>query len=252
MQPWIEAYFQRIRYEGSPKADIETLLALHQAHLTSVPFENLNIQRGIPLSLKLDDLIAKVISNRRGGFCYELNYLFGSMLIELGYDTTFLSASVYDAEGIPGDEFDHMNLMVVLEEPWLLDVGFGGSSFLNPLKLDLRSVQHDPAGSYQIVQDNINYSLIHSIDQENYQGLYDFTLAPRSITDFYDQCHMKQTDPGSHFVNRKICTMATENGRKSLLNDEFTTRIGLDKETIKIVDQQMEDELLSIHFDIKF
>ena len=252
MHPWIEAYLQRINFEGSPTPDIKTLLGLHKAHLISVPFENLNIQRGIPLSLALEDLITKVIVGRRGGFCYELNYLFGSMLIDLGYNTTFLSARVYDGEGIPGDEFDHMNLMVVLDEPWLLDVGFGGSSFLHPLRLDQTSVQEDPAGYYRIVQNNDSYTLMHSINNEEYTGLYDFKLVPRSIENFYPQCQLKQTDPNSHFVNRKICTMATENGRKSLLNDEFTTRNGFEKETIKIENQQMEDEVLEFHFDIKF
>ena len=89
MEPWVTAYLDRIKYFGSTEPNPANLAEIHQAHMYAVPFEDLDIHLGIPLSLELNDLKQKVIENNRGGFCYELNYLFGNLLRELGYQVTF-------------------------------------------------------------------------------------------------------------------------------------------------------------------
>src|SRR4051794_33731222 len=88
----VDAYLEGIRYAGPRAPSAETLRALHRAHLYAVPFENLDIGRGRRLSLALPDLFDKIVTRRRGGFCYELNGLFGWLLESLGYRVTHLSA----------------------------------------------------------------------------------------------------------------------------------------------------------------
>ena len=85
---------------------------MHRAHLLAVPFENLDIHLGRPISLDQDALFGKIVTRRRGGFCYELNGLFALLLRELGFEVTLLSAGVARADGGFGPEFDHLTLLV--------------------------------------------------------------------------------------------------------------------------------------------
>ena len=128
----ISPYLQRIKYEGSIRPEPATLRALQLAHLTSVPFENLDIHLARPITLDLPYLFNKIISHRRGGFCYELNGLFAWLLRELGYHVTLLSASDAKSDGSFGPEFDHLALLVQCPAEmdishWLVDVGWGDS-----------------------------------------------------------------------------------------------------------------------------
>ena len=108
----IDAYFQRIGYQGERSPTLETLRFLHRAHMQSVPFENLNIGHGWPIVTTEEALFRKIVSGRRGGFCYELNGLFAALLRALGFDVTLLSARVVNAAGEVGPEFDHLTLLV--------------------------------------------------------------------------------------------------------------------------------------------
>src|SRR5262245_27861823 len=126
----IDAYLGRIGYTGSRAPTLEVLRALHRAHLYAVPFENLDIHAGRRIVLDQDALFQKVVTHRRGGFCYELNGLFAALLRKLGFDVTLLSGRVHNDGGF-GPEYDHMTLLVKLDGRWLADVGFG-SSFHDP------------------------------------------------------------------------------------------------------------------------
>ncbi|MFN8483386.1 MAG: arylamine N-acetyltransferase [Anaerolineae bacterium] len=145
-------YLQRIRYTGSRTPDSVTLAALHRAHLLAVPFENLDIHLGRPITLDLPSRYAKIVTRRRGGFCYELNGLFAWLLAQLGYDVTLLSAGVYGGDGRPGPEYDHLTLLVRAPgdpTPWLADVGFG-EGFREPLRLDVAGEQTRNGRGYRV------------------------------------------------------------------------------------------------------
>ena len=123
----VKAYLERIKYRGSLALNAETLRGLQAAHLLAVPFENLSIHAKQPIVLDDDALFTKIVERGRGGFCYELNGLFAALLRALGFKVEMLSAGVANAEGGFGPDFDHMALMVTLDERWLADVGFGDS-----------------------------------------------------------------------------------------------------------------------------
>src|ERR1039458_10379901 len=138
------AYLERIGYSGSTEPSAETLRALQRAHMFAVPFENLDIHLGRPIVCDEDRFLHKIINERRGGFCYELNGAFSALLRALGFQVTLLSARVAGADGdTDGPDFDHLTLRVDLpgstnhgltaEVPWLADVGFG-EGFLEPLR----------------------------------------------------------------------------------------------------------------------
>ncbi len=111
-----EAYLLRIGYQGSLEPSIETLRGLQRAHLFSVPFENLDIHLKREIRLDENAFFEKIVKHRRGGFCYELNGLFSRLLQQLGFQVTLLSARVTE-NGKIGQEFDHLVLLVQLEQP---------------------------------------------------------------------------------------------------------------------------------------
>src|SRR3982074_1424202 len=104
----IQAYLQRIDYNGPDDLNGETLRLLHLAHLRTVPFENLSIHAGERIILDDSALFGKIVGRRRGGFCYELNGLFAALLRALGFEVAMLSAQVANARGEFGPDFDHM------------------------------------------------------------------------------------------------------------------------------------------------
>src|SRR5258706_4705129 len=122
----VRAYLDRIGQRGPTPANETTLRSLHLAHLRTVPFENLDIHLGRDIVLDETRLFDKIVRQKRGGFCYELNGLFAELLGELGFRVTLLSARVVN-DGQVGPEFDHLALRVDLDRPWLCDVGFGDS-----------------------------------------------------------------------------------------------------------------------------
>ena len=251
MESWIPRYVARIGYEGPLEPTWECLQKLHRRHLFTVPFEDLDIHLGRPLALHQDALIEKVINSRRGGFCYELNYLFALFLEQIGFQVQLLAAQVYAEDGTWGPYYDHLALKV--NQRWLADVGFGGGSYISPLVLEESGYQTDKAGVYLIktaeLKDQFQIWRAHTIEDE-FNPLYQFDLQVQDIENFQQECQSKQVDPGSHFVNNKICTMAFDGGRYSLHNNSFIQRNGSQKETIVIRDQAMERDILKKYFNI--
>jgi N-hydroxyarylamine O-acetyltransferase len=221
----IDAYLERINYNGSREVNAETLRALQVAHLTSVPFENLSIHAGESIVLNEDALYTKIVDQRRGGFCYECNGLFAGLLRALGFDVAMLGAGVAHATGGFGPIFDHMALMVTLNERWLVDVGFG-ESFLEPLLLDTRADQVQGTRTFRLDDADDHVVLMRRNDGEDWQAQYHFTLQPYTFPDYEEMCRFHQTSPDSHFTKGLICSRATADGRITLSDMRFITTSG--------------------------
>src|SRR5262249_42838960 len=138
----LKAYLQRIRYERPVKVDLDTLIGVHRAHLLNITYENLDIHRGLPLTLDLDHIFEKIVTEHRGGWCYEMNGLLAWALREIGFPVTMLAGTVgRQAQGTTV-EGNHLVLLVELDQPYLADVGFG-NGFLEPLPLQVGTYQQD-------------------------------------------------------------------------------------------------------------
>lgn len=218
----IKAYLDRINYHGSLAPIAATLRALQVAHLLAVPFENLSIHAAQPIVLEDDALFTKIVEKRRGGFCYEANGLFAALLRELGFDVAMLSAEVANAEGEFGPNFDHMTLMVSLDQRYLVDVGFG-DSFREPLRLDERGEQVQGSRTYQIVLDGTHLVLLQREDGDQWKAQYRFNLQSYTYADYAEMCRYHQTSPQSHFTRSRICSLATEEGRITLSDMRLIT-----------------------------
>ena len=219
----IDAYLERINYNGPLDVNAETLRALQVAHLMRVPFENLSIHAGEPIVLNEHALYTKIVDQRRGGFCYECNGLFAGLLRALGFDVAMLAAGVARTDGSFGPVFDHMALLVTLDERWLVDAGFG-DSFLEPLLLDTRADQQQGTRSFRLIEED-DHLILMRLDDE-WQPQYRFTLQPYTFPDYEDMCRFHQTSPDSHFTKGLICSRATEDGRITLSDMRFITTSG--------------------------
>jgi len=234
-----QAYLSRIGYQGGLEPNLETLTALQRAHLLRVPFENLDIHLKIPVTLDPDAHYEKIVLRKRGGFCYELNGLFRQLLEAIGYDTILVSAKVYNFErGRFGPEFDHMAIIVeVGRELYLVDVGFGEFAF-TPLVLDFQIDQPDPRGVFRMRTHDQEYLLVSKAEGLSEKAQYLFTIIPRKLREFEGMCRYHQTSPGSHFTKKRLCSLPTENGRKTLTGNRFKITHGIGE-----IEVDMENEV---------
>jgi N-hydroxyarylamine O-acetyltransferase len=213
----VDAYLERIGVEGPAEPSEETLRALHRAHLFAVPFENLDIHLGRPIVLDPGRLVRKVVAERRGGFCYELNGAFAVLLEALGYRVDRLAAGVMGDEGF-GPAFDHLLLRVEPPgdpEPWLVDVGFG-DGFVDPLRLATGTDQLQANGTYRLEADGDDLILTRVQGEGRPEPQYRFTLEPHALDDYAAMCRHHQTSPASHFTRQRVCSLATPDGRVTL------------------------------------
>jgi len=211
----VPSYLARIGYSGSTMPTAETLRAIHHAHLLAVPFENLDIALGRAIVVDEAAIVRKIVEQRRGGFCYELNGAFAALLRALQFRVTLLSARVSRAGAGEGPEFDHLTLRVDLDQPWLADVGFG-DSFLEPLRLEPGKEQEDPAGTFRLQPLGERLQLEKLSPEGTWKRQYSFAQQPRKLEDFAAMCFYHQTSPESHFTQNRICTRATHDGRITL------------------------------------
>ncbi len=230
----VEKYLNRIKYKGFPKADFDTLRQLHLHHLLNVPFENLDIHLGRKIVLEPEVLYKKIVESRRGGFCYEMNGLFYEIITFLGFKAKRVSARVFNDNGVPGREFDHMAIIVDIGgEKWLADVGFG-ESFLEPLKLvpDIEQPQYGKI--YKIVKvDEEIFKTVFSEDRKEYKDMYLFSIKPRELAEYNEMCVYQQESPDSHFIKNTICTLARTGGRITLSGLKLIeTKDGVKTETV--------------------
>jgi N-hydroxyarylamine O-acetyltransferase len=208
------AYLTRIGVPGPPALDAGALRDLHRAHLMAVPFENLSIHLGEPISLDEADLIGKIVGRRRGGFCYELNGAFACLLESLGARVQRVAARVHGGDGGLGPPYDHLALVVGLPDgtgPWLADVGFGSHSTY-PLLAGSRDEQADPGGRFLLTDTPDGDVDVFKDGQPQYL----LEVRERALDDFVATCWWQQTSPRSHFTSSIVCSRLTEDGRISI------------------------------------
>ncbi len=201
----LETYFKRIGYTGTREPTLAVLNAVQEAHLKSIPYENLDIHLGRTLPISETRAYEKIVLEQRGGWCYEMNSLFAWALREMGFVVQYHSSAVLRPNGLTPDG-DHLILLVQLEEgTFLADVGFGdGSIPVLPLQ----------QGTYQsgFLEYGMSYTApywtMHNPKQSNTAG-FAFTLEPRQLKFFQERCTDLQTNAESGFVRTTVCQRIT-------------------------------------------
>lgn len=262
----VPKYLERIKYQGPLEPTLETLQGLHEAHMLAVPFENLDIPLGRHIELDERGFWRKIVEERRGGFCYELNGLFAWLLRALGFRVSLLSAAVMGGNGEYGPEFDHLALLVHLEEDWLADVGFG-ESFRRPLLLEEPLEQLQERGAYRFVRearagDDGELWMVQAWHEEAGKGeddridgewrpSYRFTLQPHELKDFAEMCQYQQYAPDSHFVGRSVCSLARVDGRITVSNRRLIVTRNEERSERDLSSEEELRDVLARKFGVK-
>jgi N-hydroxyarylamine O-acetyltransferase len=244
----VDAYLARIVYRGPRDPTAATLRALHRAHMEHVPFENLDIHAGRPIVLDEDALFDKIVRRHRGGFCYELNGLFSALLRAMGFRVTRLSAGVLNDDGTFGPDFDHMILLVELEERWLADVGFG-DSFREPLRLDVRDHQVRDGRPFRVRHDGVAGLMVAHWNGVSAPPGYTFDFDAHAFADYAEMCTFHQTSPESPFTRNRVCSRATPDGRVTL-NETRLIVTERGRRTERELTEAEWDRALKEHFGI--
>lgn len=226
-------YLERIVIdEKDLTVSAQTLGLLQKRHLLEIPFENLDIYWKRPITTNIAKFYEKIILEKRGGFCYELNGLFNALLQKIGFQTKIISARVSRGSNEFGAEYDHLAIMTKIgDEEFIVDVGFGDFT-AEPLKFVLNVGQTDANGIFLIRKRADDYFEVFKKDVENWQSEYIFKDIARDLSEFSEMCNFHQTSPDSHFTKGKLCSVMTQTGRKTLTDTKFIkTKIGERNET---------------------
>jgi N-hydroxyarylamine O-acetyltransferase len=247
----IGPYLQRIGYRGSRSPTLEVLRKLHRRHLLSVPFENLDIHLGRRINLDQRQFYRKIVGDRRGGYCYELNGCFAFLFRKLGFKVSMLSARVAGKQGRFSPEFDHMTLLVHLKDRWLADVGFG-DSFTQPKQIDNSDLQQDNGQFYKVARNNRRRIVSRKTESGSWKIQYSFSLRSRRLSEFAARNKYQQTSPRSHFTQGRLISQLTRSGRVTLTNSKLTLTRDGKRVTQYLVNPEEFDRLLAKHFHIRF
>ena len=235
----IAAYSARIGVNGPLPPTAATLRRLHLAHMLAVPFENLDIHWGRPIALEEARLFEKLVTQGRGGFCYEQNGLFAAVLRALGFKVDLLEARVGAKTWEEGLPWDHMTLQVTLKERWLVDVGFG-DGFREPLLLDETGPQTRADGIWGVQHDGCEGRHASRTAAGDWKIEYRFRLQPRQLADFTPGCEHHQSSPESHFTQQRVCSRATETGRITLNDRRLIVTEGFPSRAASVGDKSLE------------
>jgi N-hydroxyarylamine O-acetyltransferase len=240
-------YLERIDYNDVIDVRDDVLAKLHKKHVYQIPFENLDVYYKRAFDLSIEKIYRKIISDVRGGFCYELNLLFNWLLTEIGFSSRIIASRIFNEDGTLGPEFDHMSVYVKTEKEFLIDVGYG-DLFVIPIEIK-SGVQFDGRNYFRIDKWNQReYSISMSADGLDYSKRYAFNLDLVKAEDFATICLDKQTNPNSYFVKNVICTKPTHAGRVTIFNDKLVEK----SSELRIEKTIQSDENLTGYLKDKF
>ena len=248
----VQTYFNRIGYELDRSATPYKLLCdLQYAHVTTVPYENLDILRRRPLSLDADALYEKIVLNKRGGYCFELNALYCSLLKELGFEvhSHFARYLRGEQEEIPMRR--HRILRVEGEEcDYICDVGIANMAPRHPLKLIVGEEQQQFGECYKIEQEPFFGYVVYLKYADKWERFYSFTLEEETEVDFVATSFYLEHSDTSAFNKKEMVGIKTKNGRKTIDGKMFRVYDGKQMD-IPIASEEMMHDLLEIHYGIK-
>jgi N-hydroxyarylamine O-acetyltransferase len=247
----LAAYLRRIEFAGALRPDRATLGALHLAHATHIPFENLDILLGRPLRLDLDSLQEKLVRGARGGYCFEHNLLFAAALEAAGFRVTQLAGRVrYRTRRVLPRT--HMLLLVAADgATWIADVGFGVWGLLLPLPLASGPETPQFRWSFRAVEETGLWT-VQSQQEGAWTDLYAFTLEPQQLIDFEMASYYVSTHPESRFTQTLIAQSIAPDARYMLHNRDLTVDRGAGMESRVLADDDELLEVLAGTFGLRF
>ena len=219
----LQLYYRRIGYQNASGPDHATLTDLHHLHPERIPFENLDSWLGIPPAIETEAVFNKLVIQKRGGYCYEHNWLFMQVLKTIGYQVSGLAARVLwmQPEGFIAPR-THMALLAVVDgNDWLCDVGFGGQTMTAPLSLHSTAPQQTPNETL-CLQKKENEYLLQTSMPDGWRSMYSFTTEIQHLPDYQQANWFVSTHPESRFVRNLVAARVEGRTRHALVNNRYT------------------------------
>ena len=218
----IGQYLKRIHYDGNSTADLSTLKRLQRRHLFHIPYENLDLLNQVPLSLEYEDLFRKIILNRRGGYCFELQGIYGYLLKSLGFSVTQYAGRFMDEPGTIQMR-RHRLLVVDLDDGrYVCDVGVRSESPREPLKLAEDIVQTDGISEYRYIKDPFyGWVLMQKEAGKDWKPLLGFTEEIQIDVDYIMPSFFCERHPDSTFNKFMKISIFTEDSNLCIVGNTF-------------------------------
>lgn len=251
MDAMAHRYLERIGHRGSLDLTRNTLCALQRAHLLSVPYENMDILAGRRLDLSVEGLQGKIVMRKRGGYCFELNALFGWLLKQLGFRVENYFGRFLRGEPEIPMRRHHVLIASCDEGQFVCDVGVGIAISREPLALVPGLEQNTAFGSYKLERDPLLGWVIYSLERGEWEWLYSFTEEPQLPIDYAAASFFCEAAPESIFNKEPMIAIRTEGGRKTI--DGMTLKI-FAPDGVRVTELADQDALraaLDEHFGIR-
>ena len=255
----LDAYLTRIALPARPTLDAYGLAAVQRAHRLAIPFENLDIPLGRGIRIDSDSVFAKLVTAKRGGYCFEQNRLFRDALTELGFAVRPLLARVWlgASEGALPPLTHTLNLVTIEGQEWVADAGFGGG-YAPPMPLaDGAEVDGPDGARHRLTSEGDEWTLWREGPANDARGAgagwerqYGFTTAPVDEADLAAANHWTSTEPGTRFTSHNVVSLALPTGFASLFDRQYRRRNGTDAAESLIDDPRVYRMRLSLMFGI--
>ena len=213
----VQAYLRRIGFRGKVTKTAETLFKLQRCHLTSVPYESLDIWRGRAEPLTYEAMYDKIVNRRRGGYCFELNGLFAWLLRQLGFEVEEYFGRWLMDETLEIPARRHRVIKVTIgKRAFIADVGVGQRAPLEPLELVPDKVLRSEGVDWRISRSDRLGFVQEAFLNGVWTKVYSFDCAPQEPIDFTYVHYFCVNAPSSFFRGNLIVYLPTANGRKSI------------------------------------
>jgi N-hydroxyarylamine O-acetyltransferase len=211
----LDAYLERIGLYGRP-----TVHEIHRAHVSAIPFENLDPHRGVPVSLDQDALERKLVAERRGGYCFEHNLLLKAALETLGAQVEPMLARVR-VGGRPAAVRPRSHLLLRVSTDgavWHADVGFGAGTLLEPIPFGPGDVHEQSGWRVRVVAEGAEL-VLQAHEDGRWTDLYGFVPEPVPVIDIVTSNWYTSTYPSSPFVTGLSVAINRHDGTRISLSD---------------------------------
>lgn len=247
----VQAYLKRIGLNAPLPATVEGLHVLQDHHMRHIPFENLDVIMRRPLNLSPDALFDKIVTHKRGGYCFELNTLYAALLKELGFDPIPMLGRVWLRDPIETPPRTHlMHRVDIAGETWVTDVGFGGRASRVPLRMGRETALDDGDGGIRIVPEASFGFMVQREQDGVWSNQYSFEPDAAHKADIFAGNHWTENHPDSHFRHGIGVGLFTSKGRTSFYGGLLTHR-GRDTQTVQVSGLDATLKCLRDEFDLE-
>ncbi len=229
-------YLKRINLDKCDPT-LADLSQLQEHHMKNIPFENLDIIVGRKIELDFPHLYTKIITKKRGGYCFELNSLYAELLRSVGFMPQAVLGRVWISNPKNLPPRNHLAHLVKIEgKTYITDVGFGGLITRIPLDIDIHTPVKDSDGMVRITPLSEHQYMIERATDKGWTKQYSFEILSISDEDISIANYYMSTNINSHFYYHKFVGRNTTDGRIGLFNTKMSIRKG-----IKVIDKKQVD-----------